>query len=131
MMSGTSKYRQLLRSVKFAFRNDFYAINMAKLQLREEFLKNAHVTDGKELAELYKGVDEADEMLRFNIVQGVMNERGNYDVSLASEEHQTTVAAGQHRPHGVDLETIDKSVQGNSEDVIVTSTKSSGKKVGP
>ena len=50
MMSGTSKYRQLLRSVKFAFRNDFYAINMAKLQLLEEFLKNAHVTDGKELA---------------------------------------------------------------------------------
>lgn len=127
-MSGAAKYRQLMRSVKFAFKNDFYAINMAKLQLREEFLKNALVTDAKELEGLYKGVDEADEMLRFNIVQGVMNERGNFDVSLSSEEHQTTVAAGQSRPHGVDLETIDKSIGGNPDDVTVTSTKSSRKK---
>ena len=29
-------------------------------------------------AELYKGIDEADEVLRFNIVQGQLNDKGNY-----------------------------------------------------
>jgi hypothetical protein len=51
---------------------------MARLQLREEFLKNKNVTDPHDLAQLMRGVEEVDEMLRFNIVQGTMNERGNY-----------------------------------------------------
>ena len=125
-MSGASKYRQLLRSVKFAFKKDIYAINMAKIQLREEFLKNATVTDTKDLAALYKGVEEVDEMLRFNIAQGVLNERGNYEVSLSSQEHKTTVAAGQDAPHGVEIEAIDKSVHGNPNDVVVTTTRNTG-----
>jgi hypothetical protein len=30
------------------------------------------------LAELFKGIDEVEEMLLFNIVQGRRNQRGNY-----------------------------------------------------
>ncbi len=30
------------------------------------------------LAELYKGIEEVDEMLKFNIVQGTLNNRGNF-----------------------------------------------------
>ena len=71
-------YRRLLKSAQSVFRNDTYAINMARLQLREEFLKNKNVTDPHDLAQLMRGVEEADEMLRFNIVQGTMNKRGNY-----------------------------------------------------
>ena len=122
-MNGSSKYRQLMRSVRFAFKSDAHAVSMARLQLREEFSKNAAVTDAKQLAELFKGVDEGDEMRRFNIVQGTLNERGNYDVSLHSEGHQTTVAAGQDNAHGVDLQAMDKSVTGNADDVVVTTTR--------
>ena len=127
MSGGASKYRQLLRSVKFAFKKDVYAISMAKVQLREEFLKNARVSDAKELADLYKGVEEADEMLRFNIAQGILNERGNYEVSLSSEEHKTTVASGQDAPHGVEIESIEKSFRGPPYDVVVTKNRNACK----
>jgi hypothetical protein len=32
--------------------------------------------------ELYKGIEEVDEMLRFNIVQGKLNDRGNFGTSV-------------------------------------------------
>jgi len=120
--SGLSYYRRLLRSVRFVFKKDVYAIQQAKIQLREEFTKNANITDTKELQQLYKGVEEVDEMLRFNIVQGTMNERGNFNVDLSSDEHKTTVEAGQVNPHGVELEAIDKSATGNSDDIVIEST---------
>ena len=74
-------YRRLLKSARRVFRGDEFAMNQARLQLLEEFLRNRNVTDPKELAELQKGIEEADEMLRFSIVQGKLNERGNYEVS--------------------------------------------------
>ncbi len=49
-----------------------------RLRLREEFFKNKVVNDKYELAKLIAGIDEVDEMLNFNIVQGVANKRGNY-----------------------------------------------------
>jgi hypothetical protein len=120
---GLSSYRKILRSVHFVFKNDMFAIQQAKMQLRAEFMKNSSVTDPDALEVLYKGVDEVDEMLRFNIVQGTMNERGNFDVDLSSEEKKTTVEAHQDLPHGVDLEPIDKSVTGKSGDVVIQTTK--------
>ena len=52
----------------------------ARAQLREEFLKNKNVSSPEELKALYQGVEEVDEMLRFNIVQGKLNSNGNYEV---------------------------------------------------
>lgn len=46
-----------------------------------EFLKNKSVTDPDELNALLRGVDEVDEMLRFNVVQGALNENGNYGMT--------------------------------------------------
>lgn len=74
-------YRRLLRSARHVFRGDVYAMDQARKQLREEFLRHKDVTNETELAELQKGIEEADEMLRFSIVQGRLNDRGNYEVS--------------------------------------------------
>ena len=123
--TGLASYRKLLRSVRHVFKRDAFAVQQAKIQLRAEFMKNSGVTDPDELSLLYKGVDEADEMLRFNIVQGTMNDRGNFNVDLSSEEKKTTVEAHQDLPHGVDLEPIDMSVTGKSENVIIQTTKNS------
>ena len=46
-----------------------------------EFLKNKSVTDPDELNALFRGIDEVDEMLRFNVVQGALNENGNYGMT--------------------------------------------------
>lgn len=73
-----SGYRRLLRSIGDAFKGDNFAIKNAKNKLKLEFLKNKTVVDVHELKELLTGVDEVDEMLRFNIVQGKLNEKGNF-----------------------------------------------------
>ena len=71
-------YRRLLRSTRNVFKNDSYALQQARLQLKSEFIKNKNITNNNELVLLLQGIDEVDEMLRFNIVQGKLNDRGNY-----------------------------------------------------
>lgn len=81
----------------------------ARIALRDEFSKNRSVTDAAALTELFKGVDEVDEMLRFNIVQGKLNkEKGSFEVKLSNPEHKVTIEEAQNDPHGPTIERIDK-----------------------
>ena len=75
---GKIGFRKLLRTAKYVFKGDTFAITQARITLRQDFLKNKDVTDKLQLTELLRGIEEVDEMLRFNIVQGKLNERGNY-----------------------------------------------------
>lgn len=126
-MSSLSGFRRLLRSAKFAFREDKFALSAATGQLKAEFRKHRAVSDPAELQQLLQGVGEVEEMLRFNIVQGKRNQRGNFEVALNEPEHQVTLSAGQDDPHGVDIAPIDQSVLGNPANVQVTKTKGSSK----
>ena len=81
-------FRRLLKGVNNAFKGDFVAVNAAKLQLREEFLKNKHENDPSKLDELHRGIDEIDEMLKFHVVQGKMNDRGNFGKFYYHYEYQ-------------------------------------------
>jgi len=118
-------FRRLLRSAKLVFRADAFALSQAREQLRSEFRKHAQVSDAVELQQLLRGIDEVDEMLRFNIVQGTRNDRGNFEVRLEQPEHQVTLASGHDDPHGVDIAPIDKALLGDSASVTVTKTKGS------
>lgn len=82
MSSALNGYRRLLRSTKLVFKSDIYALKQARVQLREEFIKNKHITSSSELKLLLQGIDEVDEMLKFNIVQGKLNDRGNYGMYI-------------------------------------------------
>lgn len=80
-------YRRLLRLRKRVFVGDQYAIDQARVQLRLEFLKHKDVRDTQELAGLVKGIEEVEEMFTMNIVQGKLNQEGNYEVKLRPEQH--------------------------------------------
>ena len=84
MSNALNGYRRLLRSTKLVFKSDVYALKQARIQLREEFIKNRHITNSSELKILLQGIDEVDEMLKFNIVQGKLNDRGNYGMYFSS-----------------------------------------------
>lgn len=75
---ATSGFRRLLRAARAAFKDDSKAIKLAKIQLKQEFLRNKDISNPNALNELFKGVDEAEELLSFQIVQGKKNVRGNY-----------------------------------------------------
>jgi hypothetical protein len=117
-------FRKLLRTSRAAFRNDIKAISAARVQLKLEFLKNKDVSDEVELRELYKGILEVDEMLRFNIAQGTRTDRGNYAVEL-TEENQVVVDAGQENPHGQEIAPVDRSIIGE----VVVERRGKGKKI--
>jgi hypothetical protein len=122
-----SGFRRLLRSARVVFGGDAFAFANAKIQLKAEFRKNSHVSDVKQLNELYKGIDEVDEMLRFNIVQGSLNNHGNYAVDLSREETQVAIESGQVHPHGMPIEVIDKSVLGDASAIKIERTKNTKK----
>ncbi|KAJ0392947.1 hypothetical protein P43SY_005967 [Pythium insidiosum] len=67
-------YRRLLRASRQTFRGDVYAIEQARLALRENFLQNRDVQDEGIIRELITGIDEAEGMLLHNIVQGRQKE---------------------------------------------------------
>jgi Complex 1 protein (LYR family) len=124
-MAARAGFRRLLRSAKVVFRGDSFALSQAREQLRAEFRRNAQVIDAGELQSLIRGINEVDEMLRFNIVQGSRNDRGNFEVRLENPEHQVTLASGHDDPHGVDIAPVDTAILGNPNSVKVTKTKGS------
>ncbi len=67
-----------------AFKNDVVANKLAIQQLKVEFLKNKGITDETELNSLYRGIDEAEEMLMFHIVQGRKKDSGNYGIIITT-----------------------------------------------
>jgi len=116
-------FRRLIRSARVVFQADKFAQVQAREQLKSEFRKHRMVSDPAELGQLLRGIDEVDEMLRFNIVQGKRNDRGNFEVKLGEAEHQATIESGQDDPHGIDIAPVDTSVLGSG--VVVTKTKGS------
>jgi hypothetical protein len=77
-----SGYKRLLKSAAILFSKDQFALLNAKKELRNEFVKNRNVIDPVELGALLRGIEEVDEMIQFNVVQGSMNERGNYGETI-------------------------------------------------
>jgi len=71
-------FRRLMRARAALFRGDEYALDASRAKLREEFQQRSGVTDARELDELLAGAAEVEELLRENVVQGTLNERGNY-----------------------------------------------------
>jgi len=120
-------FRKLLKTACVVFKDDSDAIEAARDTLKEEFRKQAHITDKKHLQEMFAGIEEVEQMLRFNIVQGKINERGNFDVDLSREETQVVLDAGRDLPQGVEFTPVDPSALGQASMVTVTKTKASSK----
>ncbi|OQR90857.1 hypothetical protein ACHHYP_05182 [Achlya hypogyna] len=79
-------YRSLIRASEQAFRGDVYAIKEARKAIRAAFVENRRETDTETIAAMVKGIEEAESMLRFNIVQGKKNEAGSYEVKLTDPQ---------------------------------------------
>ena len=119
-----------MRTSQVVFKGDDFALKSARDQLREEFRKSQSVTDPEALADLVRGIDEVDEMLRFNIVQGTKNERGNYDVNMR-EEHGVVMQERKDEPLGADFRPIDRGFAGDLSDVKMEKVKGKKKKDRP
>jgi complex III assembly factor LYRM7 len=78
-MSAIGGYRKLLRSVSKAFQGDAHALVASRVELKKNFMQNKSVTDPRQLQEMLQGIEEVNEMLNFNIVQGKLNkDKGHF-----------------------------------------------------
>ena len=83
-----SGYRSLLKLRSRVFAEDAMAATAAKVKIREEFEANKGVQDEKAIKALIGGIKEVEDLLSINIVQGRLNDRGNYEVKLTPEDLQ-------------------------------------------
>uniref|UniRef100_A0A7S1U0R5 Complex 1 LYR protein domain-containing protein n=1 Tax=Phaeomonas parva TaxID=124430 RepID=A0A7S1U0R5_9STRA len=78
-------FRRLLRARKVLFRGDANALAASQLELRSQFQTNRHETDAAKIAEMLRGIDEVEDMMLNNFVQGELNEQGNYTTTIPSD----------------------------------------------
>ncbi|XP_055346622.1 complex III assembly factor LYRM7-like [Paramacrobiotus metropolitanus] len=75
-------YRQLLRTTDSVFGDDHYARCKAKDEIKDEIRKNREETDKEKVLELIKVAIQVDRVLRFGVLQGRLNDKGNYEVKF-------------------------------------------------
>ncbi len=63
-------YKRLLKASQQAFKEDSYAIQQAKLALKENFHANRDEKNEENIKKMIEGIEEAESMLLYNIVQG-------------------------------------------------------------
>mmetsp|Transcript_22651 Transcript_22651/g.70347 ORF Transcript_22651/g.70347 Transcript_22651/m.70347 type:complete len:113 (-) Transcript_22651:79-417(-) len=83
-MSGLRMYRELLRSSRAAFKGDQVMVAGARDQIREKFQERRGETDSEAIKGMLQEGKETADFLRSYVVQGVLNERGNYEMKLES-----------------------------------------------
>ncbi|CAN0090479.1 unnamed protein product [Ectocarpus fasciculatus] len=110
-------YRRLMRVRVVAFKDDSTMLEASKQQLRIEFNKNKAVTDPSKIAGLIKGINEVEDMLKYNIAQARLNDRGNYAVNVAP---RTPEAAGVGEGGTIEVEHIGGKAGDLPADVTVT-----------
>lgn len=79
-----SGYRRLFRARNKLFAGDVRAMAESRLAIRAEFDKNRTATDPNHLEGLLLMIDEAEDMLLHGIVQGKLNDSGNYGTCLST-----------------------------------------------
>eukprot|EP00587_Corethron_hystrix_P013836 CAMPEP_0113329554 /NCGR_PEP_ID=MMETSP0010_2-20120614/20972_1 /TAXON_ID=216773 ORGANISM="Corethron hystrix, Strain 308" /NCGR_SAMPLE_ID=MMETSP0010_2 /ASSEMBLY_ACC=CAM_ASM_000155 /LENGTH=143 /DNA_ID=CAMNT_0000191671 /DNA_START=55 /DNA_END=486 /DNA_ORIENTATION=- /assembly_acc=CAM_ASM_000155 len=101
-----SGYRKILRARSSLFGRDVSALRQSAVIIRQEFDKNKHVTDIDEARNQVNMIDECIEMLKYGIVQGELNDRGNYAVKIDPERSAVTRNDDRIDVEPIDSETV-------------------------
>ena len=79
-------FRRLLRARQQLFSGDKKALDASAIEIRSHFDANRNVTDEEEIKKRIRDGREAQMFLTTNVLQGKMNERGNFDTQLKSAD---------------------------------------------
>ena len=78
--------RRLLRARLALFHGDEKALQASAIEIRSHFDQNKDITDAEEIRKRIKDGREAEMFLTTNVLQGKMNERGNFETKLKSAD---------------------------------------------
>lgn len=85
-------YRTLLRAQRQVFGGDAVALEGARAQTRAEFAKYRDESDPERISTLIADALDTAEFMRLHIVQGTLNERGNYAVAIDPAVHAASTS---------------------------------------
>ena len=80
-----SRYRSLHMTRLKVFRDDSFALEVGKQNIRTEFLKHKIETDQAKIAELIQMVEGAEKVPRCNIVQGIQTDNGTFRLRITKD----------------------------------------------
>lgn len=98
MNKSLAVYRQLARAARLAFQGDEAALTASRDRIRAEFARP--IADNKELLQRQQMARDVAHILRSNVVQGRLTEKGNYhlqlhkDSELGDNDSRTTTQLG-------------------------------------
>ena len=101
-----------------AFQGDALALEKSQEAIRAGFEMNRAATAESEIKEHLRGVAQAVEMLQFNVLQGKLNERGNYAVDIRPEQ-----ASFHSDADKIEISHMDEENTPLKPPPLVTSTK--------
>ena len=78
-------YRALNRTCKEVFKNDVVMLEAARRKIKEDFTQNKTEIDPEKIEELLKTAEEAEQVLRRLIVQGVRKSDGSYKLNFRED----------------------------------------------
>ena len=82
MTTPKQSYRTLLKSLKSLFGQDSYQIQQSRIYTRQQFEKNATLTDQQEVQNLLKIASQATIIIQKNIVQGHKKDKDTFVLDL-------------------------------------------------
>lgn len=71
-------YKELLKTQGIVFGTDISTKKTARIKTREIFKENKMENDPQKIEEMLTNLQDAIEFLKANVIQAVVNERGNY-----------------------------------------------------
>ena len=95
-------YRRLMRARTELFAGDDYALQQSRLQLKAEFSANAGVADPDAVQGHLESIADVEDFMRNNLAQGVMNERGSFEVKLTPSHNTSRDESGKLEVNHVD-----------------------------
>ena len=78
-------YKALNRTCQEVFKSDIVMLEAARRKIREDFTQNKAENDPEKIEELLKTAEEAEEVLRRLIVQGVRKSDGTYKLNFRED----------------------------------------------
>ena len=95
-------YRRLMRARSELFAGDHYALQQSRLQLKAEFSANANEADPAALQQHLESIADVEDFMRNNLAQGVLNERGSFEVKLTTSHNASRDEDGKLEVNHVD-----------------------------
>jgi len=82
-------YKHLLRTRAMVFANDPIALEITRQKIREGYDKNRSLTEEKDIRKNIQNGYDVILVLKTEVVQAPINDRGNYEVKVRDEHLQS------------------------------------------